>query len=88
MSASLTSWGSSLSVLAKAKARCWMRCLGQSCMRKLVNFLISAASHFTSLVDVTPPSSSTLSGRWAAPSAVVRITSDTANVTFSETIQA
>ena len=55
--------GSSLSVLSKAKARCWIRCLGQICMRKLVNFLSSAASHFTSLVEVTSPSNSTLSGR-------------------------
>ena len=39
-----------------------MRCLVQSCMRKLVNFLSSTLSHFTSLVDVTPPSSNTLSG--------------------------
>ena len=83
-SASLTKRGSSLSVLSKAKARCWMRCLGQSCMRKLVNFLSSAASHFTSFVEVTPPSSSTLSGSLKAPSAVVRITSDTAKVASSE----
>ena len=61
-SASLTKRGSSLSVLSNAKARCWMRCLVQSCMRKLVNFLSSTLSHFTSLVDVTPPSSNTLSG--------------------------
>ena len=83
-SASLTKWGASLSVLSKAKARCWMRCLGQSCMRKLVNFLISAASHFTSLFEVTPPSNSTLSGRWAAPFVIVRMTSDTAKVASSE----
>ena len=55
-----------------------MRCLGQSCMRKLVNFLSSIPSHFTSLADVTPPSSNTLSGRWTAPFVAVRITSDTA----------
>ena len=83
-SASLTMWGSSLSVLSKAKARCWIRCLGQSCMRKLVKFFISAASHFTSLFEVTPPSNSTLSGRWTAPPVVVRITSDTAKVASSE----
>ena len=75
--------GASLSVLANAKARCWMRCLGQSCIRKLVNFLSSAASYFTSLVEVTQPSS-TLSGRWAAPSGVVSITSDTAKIASSE----
>ena len=49
-----------------------------------MNFLSSTPSHFTSLVDVTPPSSNTLSGRWAAPFAVVRITSDTAKVASSE----
>ncbi len=34
------------------------------------------AEPFTSLVDVTSPSNSTLLGRWEAPPAVVRITSD------------
>ena len=80
----LTMWESSLSVLSKAKARCWMRCLGQSCMRKLVNFLSSTPSHFISFVEVTPPSSSTLSGSLKAPSGVVSITSDTAKVASSE----
>ena len=61
-----------------------MRCLVQSCMRKLVNFLSSAASHFISFVEGTPPSNSTLSGSLKAPSAVVRITSDTAKVASSE----
>lgn len=60
-----------------------MRCLGQSCMRNLVNFFNSAASHSTSLVEVTPPSSNTLSGRCAAPFVAVRITSDTARVSLS-----
>lgn len=83
-SASLTKWGASLSVLSKAKAKCWMRCLGQSCMRNLVNFFNSAVSHFTSLVEVTPPSCNTLSGRCATPFVAVRITSDTANVASSE----
>lgn len=80
----LTKRRSSDSVLSKAKARCWMRCLVQSCMRKLVNFLSSAASHFISFVEGTPPSNSTLSGSLKAPSAVVRITSDTAKVASSE----
>lgn len=80
----LTKRRSSDSVLSKAKARCWMRCLGQSCMRKFVNFLSSEPSHFTTLVDEIPPSSNTLSGRWAAPFGVVSITSDTAKVASSE----
>ena len=83
-SASLTMAGLSGLSLEKAKARCWMRCLGQSFMRKLVNFFSSAASHSTSLVEVTPPSSNTLSGRCAAPFVAVRITSDTAKVASSE----
>lgn len=49
-----------------------------------MNFLSSGPSHFTSLVDVIPPSSNTLSGRWADPFVVVRITSDTAKVASSE----
>ena len=49
-----------------------------------MNFLSSAASHFTSFVEVTPPSSSTLSGSLKAPSGVVSITSDTAKVASSE----
>ena len=70
--------------LEKAMAKCWMRCLGHSCMRKLVNFLSSEPSHSTSLVEVTPPSSNTLSGRCAAPFVAVRITSDIANVASSD----
>ena len=56
----------------------------RSCMRKFVNFLSSEPSHFTTLVDEIPPSSNTLSGRWAAPFGVVSITSDTAKVASSE----
>ena len=45
------------------RARCWMRCVRPSFLRDTMNLPSSSVSQSSSLVDVTPPSIITLSGR-------------------------
>lgn len=62
-SASLTMAGWSGFSLEKARARCWMRYVRPSFLRNMMNLPSSSVSQSASLVEVTPPSIITLSGR-------------------------